>query len=251
MDIINPLVVFAAVVLVAGIFICLLLGRIKRFSRRVFGTDSLAEGLKWQEEMLAETPKSVSGMTRIYEPMIQEDFPEFNWQEFRRKAEQLLLLAFDAVSAGEGARIRGGFAQFRQQVENQIAENVRSGIRETYEQVQIHNTEITRYEKKAGTCVITLQSAVGHIHYKEQGGKVVWGRRKLPVQTRYNIELMYVQDAARAGAGDAVGVNCPNCGAPVTKLGAKFCEYCGTEVIPVNIQVWSISGYYEVDYQSI
>lgn len=251
MDAFIPLALGAGVVLVVGILICLLLGRVRRFSRQVFGADSLAEGLKWQEEMLAETPKSVSGMTRIYEPLIQEDFPEFNWQEFRRKAEQLLLLAFDAVSAGDGARIRGGFAQFRQQVENQIADNARAGIREVYEQVRIHNTEIARYEKKDGTCVITLQSAVGHIHYKERAGKVIWGGRKLPVQTKYNIELMYVQDAARAGAGDAVGVNCPNCGAPITKLGVKFCEYCGTEVIPVNIQVWSISGYYQVDYQSI
>lgn len=246
MDSFIPLAVIAAVVLVAGILVCLLLGRLKRFSRHVFGTDSLAEGLKWQEEMLAETPKSISGMTRIYEPQILQDFPEFNWQEFRRKAEQLLLLAFEAISAGEAARIRGGFAAFRQQVENQIAGNARAGIREVYQQVQIHNTEITRYEKKAGTCVITLQSAVGHIHYKERQGRVIQGRRNLPVQTKYNIELMYVQDPARAGAGDAVGVNCPNCGAPVTKLGAKFCEYCGTEVIPVNVQVWSINGYYEV-----
>lgn len=243
--------VTAGIVLVVGIAICFFLGRMKGFSRRVFGTDSLAEGLKWQEEMLAATPRSISGMTRIYEPRIREDFPEFNWQEFRRRAEQLLLLAFDAISAGGAGGIRGGSQEFRRQVESRIAENTRAGIRETYQRVKIHDTQIAGYEKKAGTCVITLQSAVGHIHYKEQGGRVIEGRRELPVQTKYNTELMYVQDPALACKGRSMGISCPSCGAPVTNLGAKFCEYCGTKVVPINVQVWSIHGYYEVGSQKV
>ena len=158
----------AGIVIVAGITICFFLVRMKGLSRRVFGTDSLAEALKWQDEMLAATPRSITGMTRIYEPQIREDFPEFNWQEFRRRAEQLLLLAFEAISTGTAGSIRGGSEAFRRQVESRIAGNARAGITETYRQVKIHDTQIARYEKKAGTCVITLQSAVGHIHYKEQ-----------------------------------------------------------------------------------
>ncbi|MCI8894272.1 MAG: zinc ribbon domain-containing protein [Lachnospiraceae bacterium] len=241
----------AGIVIVAGITICFFLVRMKGLSRRVFGTDSLAEALKWQDEMLAATPRSITGMTRIYEPQIREDFPEFNWQEFRRRAEQLLLLAFEAISTGTAGSIRGGSEAFRRQVESRIAGNARAGITETYRQVKIHDTQIARYEKKAGTCVITLQSAVGHIHYKEQEGRILAGRREVPVQTKYNIELMYVQDPALAGRDRALGVSCPSCGAPITSLGVKSCEYCGSRVVPINVQVWSIHGYYEVEKQKV
>ena len=30
----------------------------------------------------------------------------------------------------------------------------------------------------------------------------------------------------------------PNCGAPITALGAKSCAYCGTAVEPLNLRAW-------------
>ena len=39
-------------------------------------------------------------------------------------------------------------------------------------------------------------------------------------------ELLYVYDPGLSGA--AASVICPNCGAPVEKLGAKQCRYCGS-----------------------
>ena len=36
--------------------------------------------------------------------------------------------------------------------------------------------------------------------------------------------------------------HCPNCGAPLSRLGAKVCEYCGTPVIEINIKEWSFSA---------
>ena len=43
----------------------------------------------------------------------------------------------------------------------------------------------------------------------------------------------------------------PNCGAPVRSLGAKKCEYCGSYVEPVNIKVWKLQSFHEVDYNHI
>lgn len=74
--------------------------RIRNFSRQMFGTDSLTEGWKRQEEELSMTPASVSGMTRILEPQIQKDFPEFNWVQFRNKAEEALRLSMLAIASG-------------------------------------------------------------------------------------------------------------------------------------------------------
>ena len=41
-------------------------------------------------------------------------------------------------------------------------------------------------------------------------------------------------------------LQCPNCGAPVKKLGAMYCEYCGSAVTPINLKVWTLHKFYEV-----
>ena len=38
---------------------------------------------------------------------------------------------------------------------------------------------------------------------------------------------------------------CPNCGAPVTILGQKKCEYCGSALTVINRHVWTLSRIYE------
>ena len=42
-----------------------------------------------------------------------------------------------------------------------------------------------------------------------------------------------------------VAYKCPNCGAPVTVLGAKVCEYCGSAVREINRYAWSFDRIYE------
>ena len=39
---------------------------------------------------------------------------------------------------------------------------------------------------------------------------------------------------------------CPNCGAPVTRLGSKFCEYCGSGLREISVRVWSINKITEI-----
>lgn len=251
-----PVVLLAAVLVGAAV----VMQKIKRFSRGVFGTDSLAEGLERQADELALTPKSVSAMTRIFAPQIQKDFPEFHLEEFEDKVENMLVAALQAISAGTS--FAGGISEnaegtvklsedFKLQVENRIRENQASGIRERYEQITVHQTEIANYTKQKGKCVITFQSAVGHLHYKEKEGAVTEGDKNRLEQTKYNVEVMYIQNEALAGEDNAFGTNCPNCGAPVTNLGAMYCEYCGSAVTPVNVKVWSVHSFYEVNYKRL
>ncbi len=99
--------------------------------------------------------------------------------------------------------------------------------------IKIHTTAIKDYINNPGNCTVVLQTA---LEYRENG------RKK---QTRYNTTMMYVQDIEKMDNETTYSVNCPNCGAPVKNLGSKKCEYCGTEVIPVNIKVWRLKDIQE------
>lgn len=222
--------------------------KMRNLSNSLFGTPDFVEGINREADLLAETPKSVSSMTRIMEPQIMRDFPEFSWEEFKHKAENMLTSALLAISANNPGRLVEASEDIKTQVTNIIEDNRIKGIGETYSDIDIHQTEIANYVKADGKCVITIQSAVGYLHYKMQDGKVIAGDKNRKTQTKYNMELVYIQDSSAVHFDNAVGTVCPNCGAPVKSLGAKFCEYCGLGVTPLNIKVWSLHKFYEVDY---
>lgn len=104
--------------------------KIRRFAKQNFGTDSLSEIIESQEEQMANTPKSVSGMTSLYLPRIQKDFPELNWVEFRAKAKEHLCEYLTAQGC---------------------------------QSIHIHQTELRDYRKKDGTCYIIIQSSVQYL----------------------------------------------------------------------------------------
>lgn len=225
--------------------------KIESASRALFGTKSIVEGLNRQADELSVTPKSVSGMTRIFEPQIQRDFPDFNLEQFKAKAEKMLTSALRAIDAKNPDLLLEGTEELKKQIQDQIQANEAEGITEVYERIHVHRTEIAHYEKKKGKCIITFQSAVEHLHYKMKDGKVISGSKERLEQTKYNIELVYIQDASLAEIDNAVGTTCPNCGAPITNLGAMYCEYCGLAVTPINIKVWALHRFYEVDYNHV
>ncbi len=196
--------------LVSGIALILLICTVLHFYRKIkntvntakstmndlFGTDDLKELIETRNEEIANTPKSVAGMTAVYAPAIQEDFPELNLAELKGMAEQHL-------------------KEFLLKKKN-------------FASVQIHRTEIKDYVKNSGTCVVIFQSGVQYLT----------GTKK--VQARYNTHMMYVQDAVEYGFSNGHSAECPHCGAAISDLGRKFCDYCGSEVIPINIHVWDL-----------
>lgn len=175
--------------------------KVKRFARRNFGTDSLQKIIQNQEEEMANTPKSVSGMTSLYLPRLQKDFPELNWVEFQTMAEKHLKEHLEKLG---------------------------------YKSVRIHQTVLRDYRKNSGTCYAVLQSSVEF--FKEEK----------KTQSRFNVTMAYIQDASKTGHESSYSINCPNCGAPISSLGAKTCEYCGSAVREVNIRIWQLDEVEEV-----
>lgn len=224
--------------------------KIMDFSQAAFGTDDLMQGFKMQADELSEQPRSVSAMTRLMEPQIMRDFPDFSWAQFKADAQNALTDALLSISTGNIQGLHGTAEALREQVSGIIADNRASGVKEVYQNIHIHQTEIANYTKSHGKCVVTVQSAVEFYHYKEKDGVLTAGEKERKTQTKFNLLLVYIQNADEAG-GNAIGTTCPNCGAPVTNLGNLVCEYCGSAVIPVNHKVWSFEKFEEVDYHHV
>lgn len=225
--------------------------KLRNVSRQLFGTESIVDGLNKQADIAAETPKSVSGMTRLMEPQIMRDFPDFNWSEFKHKAENMLTSALLAISSEQPEKLVDASEDVKNQVLNIIADNQATQVREVYNNIKIHQTEISNYCKDKGNCIIVIQSAVEYYHYKVSGDHVTEGSKERKVQTKYNVELLYVQDGEEKEFDNAFTTTCPQCGAPVRGLGNMICEYCGAHVVPINTKVWSLHKLYQVDYNHV
>lgn len=219
-----------------------------------------------------QPPRSISDMTSLYAPMIARDFPDMNIRQIISAAENKLIETLTAIGEGPvrgsadnaaGPGTDSGYAafpngqdasfslgvtqEFDVRVQRRI-ESLRSENKEEhFEGIRIHKTGINKYTNEAGTCVIMLQTAVEYLHYITQNGSVASGSPEVPEQARYNLELIYIADENRLASPSAtsVGINCPNCGAPVRGVGQKRCEYCGTALHTIDIRIWRMNGYSE------
>lgn len=233
--------------------------KIENTSNALFGTPDVLEGVVKAKQQIeradigAPEPKSVSGMTRLLEPQILRDFPDFSWIEFKGKAENMLYSAFVAITEQNLSHLtEDASKEVFNELQSRLTENRANGVREFYKDIEIHQTEIANYRKLAGKRSITIQSSVGYLYYKEKDGHTIGGHQDRRTETKYTIELEYVQDVTQlTGEATAFGTTCPNCGAPIARVGQMYCEFCGSGVTPVNIRVWSLHKFYEVDYNHI
>lgn len=240
-----PLIIVLLLILAILVLVFYGVSRVKRFSRQLFGTDDIIQGVKKAQEDAASTPRSVSAMTRIALPQIVSDFPDFQYDEMKKRAENALTQYLQALTAQDVEILQEGNGDLKEQLRSQISSAVSQGKCEHFTQVKIHQTEIARYRKEAGRCIVTFQSAVESFHYvTDEANVVVRGSDHTLEQSRYNTDLVYIQNRALAkdAADNAIGITCPNCGAPVTNLGAKFCEYCGAGIIELNVHAWSFEN---------
>lgn len=222
--------------------------KIQSFSRLAFGTSSLTQGVRKMELTEMTTPKSIAAATGLYLPSIMRDFPEFHYEEMRTRAENVLKSYLRSVDQSDSSILTEGTNELREELGLRIQALRNEGKSEHFEQITIHRTEINRYRKEKGRCSIVFQSAVGHVHYIEAQGKVTAQEQRRLSQTRYNTELVYIQDqnVIENTSDEGLAMNCPNCGAPLTKLGAKICPYCDSPVAEFNIRVWNFSRVTEV-----
>lgn len=218
---------------------------VQDFSSQVFGTSDIKQAAKTMQMEYSSTPKSVSAMTSLLLPKIVNDFPDFQYDEMKDRAENVLTSYLRAITDRNAALLTDANSELEQQLSNHIQMLSSEDKHEHYDQIKLHRTEICQYRKAEGRCIITFQSALECVHYiTDASNHIVSGSKDYKYQTKYNTDLIYIQDRnlVENELDHALGVNCPNCGAPLSSLGAKVCEYCGTPVIEINIHAWSFSN---------
>lgn len=239
-------IIAGLVIIVAAAAVINVIAKVRNAIAPIAKLAELAGGLDREqlEYEIDTTPKSVNGMTSIYLPKIQNDFPEFNYYEFRTRVENMMKSAFNAITTADVTRLLNASDDLTKQVNNIISTNRANNLSETYSDIEIHRTEIKNYRKTEGSCIITLQSSVGYIHFvTDKTGKVTKGDRDRTKQTRYDVDLVYIQDPDKLSEGGTLlSNNCPNCGAPVKTVGIKTCPYCGSHVEGINVRSWAISS---------
>jgi hypothetical protein len=207
----------------------------------LFNTDTLIDGIKKRNQKVENTPKSISAMTRIYLPQISKDFPEFHYNEMRERSESILKSYFLAIDKNKISLLTEGSIELKNQLEMYLNSNTSHSQVEHFKNCKIHDTEIYKYTKSKGKVIITFQSAVQFFHYfTASDGSIINGEKDIYKQALYNISVYYIQNSSMVESSmeQGLGLNCPNCGAPIHSLGLKYCAYCGTEIIEVNRFMW-------------
>lgn len=179
-------------------------------------------------EMEDETlPKSLSSMDSIYLEQIKRDFPEINIKELKRSCEKEILNLLYSIEQKDISNLKG---KIKSLAESLIEDNKKNKVE--YNDIKIHNTVVSKYECKKGIATITFGCS---FEYK----KVINETTK-KIQDRAKVEYIYIIDENQVSSNEKVlGINCPNCGAPLKSLGDKKCRYCTSPIAEIVKRVWN------------
>ena len=206
--------------------------RARKFLKEFFNASSFREAFENSETEAAETPKSVSSMDSLYVSQIEKDFPDLNINELKSNSEKVIIDTLNAIENKDRDCMLAS---------DKINSYIRSKIDDLkdgsviYDNIKIHKTVVNKYEKSDKIATIYFASSVEYFYKKNnEAGK--------KVQTRFKCEYIYIIDSEKIGNVKALGLNCPNCGAPIKTLGHKHCEYCNTGVIDIVKKTWIINN---------
>lgn len=210
-------------VIILIVFICFCYWYLKDKLKKIFGISNIGEIIKDARLEDQELPKSLSSMDSIYLEQIIDDFPELNINELKRVAEGILIDTFKAIEKCDSSSI--SVFKIKSFVDKKISENSRKKVK--FNNFKIHKTVISNYERHLSSANIYFGISFEYI------------LDSIKVQDRAKLEFIYVIDTLKYGTDKKeLGLNCPNCGAPIKSLGNKMCTYCKTGVIDLPKKSW-------------
>ena len=247
----NTLTIFLAIILGVIIFLTILVIIAKKKITSILnklGFNSLnqiAEEIKRGEIEERTTPKHTPGMTKLLIPKIVKDFPNFNEKELFNRVETSLLLIFNSLENKKVANSEE-LVLIKEKLKEIINDMKESNISERYFDIKFHNHALKYYKKDSSTLNITVSTSLEYFYEKKQNDKVIRDYTDYKKQTLYTVEFIYIFDPNKISKHqNLIGINCPNCGAPVKDLGNKVCRYCNSALEDINLKSWHIALYKE------
>ena len=192
--------------------------------------------------------KNVKGMTKLLEPEIIRDFPEFNRDLIFSRCESNLRKIFNAIESQDTTAINNDeeFIYLREKINQQIEDMKSNNVTEKFDNIEFNRHAIMAYNKNNGKVTIKISTTLSYYYKTNRTDKKSY--EDIKKQTRYTSEFVYVYNERRFTKNQVTfSVLCPNCGAPLRGLESKYCEYCGNHVERINLKIWKMSSYKE-DY---
>lgn len=218
------------IILVLVIVFLILKKKFQAFLLKYFNTTDLNKVIEESEWEAENTPKSVFGMESVYRNRILKDFPEVNLNEIKSMIEKSILDTFQAIENGNIEEFKSDSSKAIAFVESRIQDYKGKDVR--FDQIHFHKTVLSKYENKNGIATMYFQTS---LEYYLTTNKT----RRKKVQDRYKVDFIYIVDSSKVSDNEkALGLNCPNCGAPITDIGVKTCKYCGSGAIEIVDRVW-------------
>lgn len=242
--------ILGIIVVIAIIISCIMIGISKSIGindlKTIFG---VAKNAKQFAEEDTYRPKNVSGMTRLLEPEILRDFPDFNKDLLYTIAEQNLRKIFSAIEnkSVSGIENDNDLILLMPKLKEEIEDIKDRNIEIKYDDIVFHENAIKKYEKTKGMATITISTTLEY-YYKNSDKKENLCNN-IKRQTRYTCQFVYIYDEKKLEKkNNIIVINCPNCGAPLRNFELGECEYCSSHFEPINLKLWKMSSYKE-DYK--
>jgi len=224
--------VIAVFIITIAIMIFIIQFKARSFLKDIFNTTSFKEALEKSDIEASEVPKSVSSMDNLYLSRLKNDFPDLNVNELKSNCEKVIIDTLNAIENKDKECMLAS-EKINSYIKTKIDDLKENSV--IYDHIKIHKTVIHKYERNDSVATLELASSLEFFYKKntEVGKKI---------QTRYRCEYVYIIDSSKLGNIKSLGLNCPNCGAPIKTLGHKYCEYCNTGVIDIVKKNWNINN---------
>ncbi len=208
--------------------------KLKQLSRKILGTSDIKSMIERGKFLDEETPKSLSSLDNLYLDQLKRDFPEMNINELKSLVESNIIECLDAIEEKDIKGLKTTNEKVKKYVLTKIKDLKDEHIE--YKNIKFHKTVISKYENKKGIATIYFGTAFEYFYKKNQE---VFHKK----QDRIITECIYVIDSNQVDSKlKALGLNCPNCGAPIKSLKHKKCSYCNSGVIDLVTRSFTINN---------
>lgn len=243
----SPLLILLICIVALIVVILLLIFSVYYKFKRTLGIsnfNSFIDEVKQNDRNNYSTKKDLFGMTRIIEPIIVKDFPDFNLKHLYSSIETNLTSILNAKTKLDTSYLNKGLSLIKGKIVKEINDMKDENIIQKYTSIHFNDHALKSYKKNNGTATITTTSSVSY-NYESNLDERKYN--DLRYETKYECEFIYIYDEDKFKEKQkSFGVHCPNCGAPVKGLGDLTCTYCGSEVKKINLRNWEMASFKEV-----